>query len=109
MFCPSLNFTEGFLIGEELFYISQENVGGYHDIILQDQNENEVIRFSMKEVFERFTAINRDYGEITDTEATFTVENTQAKIKIIVQDASIYEDYNGTNTYAQFYVFVEIK
>lgn len=104
-----LNFTEGFLIGEELFYISQENVGGYHDIILQDQNENEVIRFSMKEVFERFTALNRDYGEITDTEATFTVENTQAKIKIIVQDASIYEDYNGTNTYAQFYVLVEIK
>jgi hypothetical protein len=53
--------------------------------------------------------LDMEYGELTDDEATFVVENSQAEIKILVQDASINEYLNTTNTYAQFYVFVRIK
>ena len=102
-------FPNGIQIQNETYYLTQNNEGSYHSLILQDHEMQEILSFDLEELFTRFEKLDMEYGELTDEEATFVVENSQAEIKIVVQDASINEYLNTTNTYAQFYVFVRIK
>ena len=48
-------------------------------------------------------------GEISQEEATFSVENDNAKITVIIQYLDVFERNNGLNYSSEVYVLIEIK
>ncbi|MEG0750264.1 DUF4153 domain-containing protein [Carnobacterium sp. CS13] len=79
---------------------------GYYSLSLTDEEDKELIRIDMKEIFDEIlTDENVQKGTLTMDEATIVKENKRAKVKILVESMDAYEDqYNGS-----FYLFVEIK
>lgn len=80
-----------------------------NDIKLVDENKQEILSFSMKEIFDKFENFHTDNGMISADEATFTIENDQATIALVIQnlnmDNKVDKEYYG----ADFYVLVKIK
>ena len=80
-----------------------------NDIKLVDENKKEILSFSMKEIFDKFENFHTDNGMISVDEATFTIENDQATIALVIQnlnmDNKLVKEYYG----ADFYVLVKIK
>lgn len=79
---------------------------GYYSLSLTDEEDKELIRIDMKEIFDEIlTDENVQKGTLTMDEATIVKENKRAKVKILVESMDAYEDqYNGS-----FYLFVEIR
>ena len=53
------------------------------------ENNQELIRFSTREIFDKFYNYNASKGLISAEEATFSKENDLAKITIVVQNLNI--------------------
>jgi hypothetical protein len=77
------------------------------DIVLTGENKEELIRFETKDIYDKFYNYHSIKDMISPEEATFTVENSKVKMKIVTQDVNI-DKVNGYNN-AIFYVFVKIK
>lgn len=79
-----------------------------NQIILTEKNGGELIRFNTQEIFDRFKDYSSAEKQMTATEATFTKENDQARLTIVVQDAEVEKQKQRINN-AMLYVFVEVK
>ena len=78
-------------------------------IKLIGENSEELISFKTKEIFDKFSEYNSTKGLITTEEATFTKENEQAKMTIVVQNITIEKSSNRPYNGAAVYIFVKIK
>ncbi len=80
-----------------------------YDITLMDDKNREMIRYPLGEIFSRFANYTQEKAQISNEEATFTTENEQVKLTLVVQDANINVTFNQTYNYADVYILVSIK
>lgn len=78
-------------------------------IVLYEGDNHEKISFDTAEMFERLSGYSKGKGSITPVEATFSVENESAKLKLIVKNANIEKRQDGASMFAELYVLVAIK
>jgi len=78
-------------------------------IILEEVGQPELIRFELKEIFNKFTATNTEKTLFSTEEVTFTQDNSAATITIIAESISVSEWLDGRDQSADFYVFIDIK
>jgi len=71
-------------------------------------NDRKLISFNTQEIFDRFSNYQSTKGQMSVKEATFTKENDQAKITIVVQSLGI-DKQSKQNNNASVFVFVQIK
>ena len=74
------------------------------DLTLMGENEQELIRFKTQEIYDKFYNYNSMKGLMSVEEATFTKENDNAKMTIVVQNLGIdktNEKYNNA-----YYLFL---
>ena len=79
------------------------------DIYLMGENKKELIRFSTREIFDRFNNYNTSKGSIPTVQASFTKENGLAKITFVVQSLNMDKTPNQVYYGADIYAFVKIK
>jgi hypothetical protein len=91
------------------YSIKQEGENGIGDIVLRDGQDNELIRYSLDSIFERFMDREPRFGDISRDEAEFISENDNVVLYIVVKtlsyeiwDTSEYQNINA-------YIMVKIK
>ncbi|MEA4847776.1 MAG: DUF4153 domain-containing protein [Clostridiaceae bacterium] len=92
----------------ETYTLSKRTAGDQGDVYLTKGNQ-ELIRFSIREIFDKFYEYNTSKGLINAEEATFTKENELAKITIVVQNLSIDKASDRTYYGADLYALIKIK
>jgi len=79
------------------------------DIVLIDENNNEILRNSIDEIFNHFIARDLEREMLSTEEATFTEENDLATLTIIIESINNSEWENGKSQYADINILVKIK
>ncbi len=77
-------------------------------ITVYGKKDEKLITFKMKEIYNRFASYQSMKQTISVQEATFTKENSRAKITIVVQNVAV-ENQNPENNNALLNLFVGIK
>lgn len=93
----------------EIYTISNEKMQEQNVIVLRDHSEEDIIVFDTGEIFSRYLNYAIEKSEINMDQATFSVENDNAKMTIVVQNASMEASSNLTYQYADFFILVDIK
>lgn len=95
--------------GEMGYTLVQENKDGIGDLIVRDDQQNELIRYSFKEIFDGIMTKEEHHGEMSMEEAEFIAENDRAIMRIILK--SINLDIWDNNQYQHIgaYIMVKIK
>ena len=78
-------------------------------IFLEAVGGQELIRFELNEIFNKFTAVNTEKALFSTEEVTFTQDNSAATLTIIAESISVSEWLDGRDQSADFYVFIDIK
>ena len=84
-------FKREFLLQGKQYKLEQIIIDGLQKIVLTDSVGAVLLEFKPIELYHRMKERAGEKGEINLAEATFVVENTIAKMKIIVESADIYE------------------
>jgi hypothetical protein len=96
-------------LGEGGYTIEQDNKDGIGDIIVRDKEQNELIRYSISEIFDSFIDRDSKYDEISLDEAGFSAENDKAVLYIVVQSLNYEVWENGGYQGIHAYIMVKIK
>lgn len=91
------------------YSLVQKTTDSHVDIKLIGENNKELISFGTQEIYDRFYNYNKMKEFISAEEATFLKENSDAKMKIVVQQLNIDKMNNPPYYYAELYIFVDIK
>ena len=81
--------------------------GNQTELTLLGENNQELTHFDTQEIYDKFGHRNANKENISADDATFTKENSRAKLTIVVQNVSIEKPSNQNN--AGVYVFIKIK
>ena len=95
--------------GNMKYTLNKYTAEGQGDIFLTAEGGQELIRFSAKEIFDRFSGYNSGKGSINLEEATFLKENGSVKLKVIVLNATINKSPDSVFYNADLYVLITIK
>lgn len=95
-------------IGDKGYIIEQDNKNGIGDLIVKDEQENELIRYSLNEIFERFKDWDTQDGEISKDEAEFIILNDKATLYIVVQSLNL-EIWDNSDNYHNIHAYVMVK
>ncbi|WML55370.1 DUF4153 domain-containing protein [Neobacillus sp. PS3-12] len=90
------------------YTLNQDTSNGQIELNLMGANDRKLISFNTQEIFDRFSNYQSTKGQMSVKEATFTKENDQAKITIVVQSLGI-DKQSKQNNNASVFVFVQIK
>lgn len=91
------------------YVLKKEKVGDIYDIILMDEDNREMVRFNTDEIFTKYRNYTVGKGELSNEEATFSTENNEAKLTVVVQNFNSNISSNQTYYYADVYILVQIK
>ena len=91
------------------YMLERQKAGETYDIILRDSNNQEMIRFHADEIFSKYQSYAADKSAMGIKEATFSTENNQVRLTVVVQDANINVSFNQTYYYADLYILVQFK
>ncbi|MFX3623169.1 MAG: DUF4153 domain-containing protein [Ectobacillus sp.] len=81
---------------------------GQINLKLMGEDDEELIRFQTEEIYDKFSGYNAAKSLMSVEEATFTKENSRAKMMVVVQNVAI-EKRNKQHNNAVLFVFVQIK
>jgi hypothetical protein len=91
------------------YTLNKYTAEGQGEIFLTAEGGQELIRFSAKEIFDRFSGYNSGKGSINLEEATFLKENGSVKLKLIVLNATINKSPDSVFYNAELYALITIK
>ena len=105
--------------GQDAFVVSTGDTGymvehapkdGIGDIIVKDNQDNELIRYSLNEIFESFMGQDASHmREISIDEAEFFSENNNASLYIVVKSLNLEVSENNVYQNINAYIMVKIK
>ena len=101
--------TFDFIKNEKNYSITRTSDAETYSISLTDENSVELINFDSNQIFEKFKSNSRGDSEIPIADATFTVENSKAKITVVVQYMDMTENGNDKFYNSEIYVLANIK
>lgn len=90
------------------YTLTKEKVRQKYDIVLR-QNKQEIIRFNTKKIFSRYDSYAEDKLELSNEEATFSVENNEVKLIFVVKEAKWNVSLNHTYYFANLDILVRFK
>jgi hypothetical protein len=90
------------------YTLNQDTTNGQIELNLMGANDRKLISFNTQEIFDRFSNYQSTKGQMSVKEATFTKENDQAKITIVVQSVGI-DKQSKQNNNASVFIFVQIN
>ncbi len=93
----------------KIYTIAKEKTGEQYNIVLTDDNNQEMIRFNTGEIFSRYQNYAVEKSELSNEEASFSIENDRARMAFVVQNANIDASLNQMHYYADLYLMVAIK
>lgn len=93
----------------KVYTLNKEKDGENYIINLQDENKKNLIQFNTSEIFDRYLNYPVSKSEMSVEDATFTTSSDTVKLKIVVQEANVYENFDKTEYYADIYVMVHLK
>lgn len=82
---------------------------GYDFALVQENQNQEIIRFSTQEIFSRYRSYVVEKSELSNEEATFSVENEEAKLTLVVQEANMDASLNQRNNFATLDILISIQ
>jgi hypothetical protein len=91
------------------YILKKEIIGDMYEIILMDEDNREIIHFNTNEIFTKYNNNTGGKGEISTEEATFSNENNDAKITVVVQNFNSNISTNQKYYYADIYILVQLK
>lgn len=96
--------------GSNGYSMEHEPKDGIGDLIIRDDKNNELLRYSLDTIFDRFRdeGIGR-HGEMSKEEAEFFAENDNAAIYIIVQSLNLEVGENSEYQNINAYIMVKLK
>ena len=96
-------------MGDMGYTIEQDNNNGIGDLIVKDGQGNELIRYSLSDIFDSFTDRDARSGRISKDEAEFVSENDNVILYIVVQSLNleVWDDNNYQNILA--YIMLKVK
>lgn len=92
----------------KIYTLTQEIEDDIGDLILKDEEGNELIRYSLSDIFESFKDKEENFGEIALEDAGFIAENDNAIIYIVTR-AINYEEWEDERPYQHINAYVMIK
>jgi hypothetical protein len=96
-------------IGGGAYTLAPDGAPGSYGVAVTDASGRTLIRFDISEIFARYAAFPASKSVLTAAEATFTAENDEAALKIIVRNAGFNAAPGSTDENAQLLVFIKIK
>jgi hypothetical protein len=96
-------------IGGRSYRLAVSGVPGAYAVAFRDSSGNELVRFDMNRVFERYAGFPPSKSAMTQEEATFTEETATAVMKVIVRSASFNTAPGSSDQNVQMLVFIRIK
>jgi hypothetical protein len=100
------NFEKNKLV----YSLSNENKNDSSwDIVLKDEKNKELLRYSIQALFAEFEGRSGNDTELTTEEATFTLENENAVLTLIIERININEWQEGKEQSVELYILVRIK
>ncbi len=92
------------------YTLEYDRSGGKSYLVL-NEGEAELVRFSVKDIIDRFNTTEQvnHSAELSEEDATFTVENERAVLTLTVQTININYWQEGSNWYADAYILIRIK
>lgn len=111
---PMANMPGGtdmtFDINGKVYTLINSAGGGDGALAVRDDNGRELIRFDTGQIFTRYAAYTEEKWLLTPEEATFTEENGNAAIKVIVQNAGFAKTSPRlTDKNAQLFILIDVK
>lgn len=91
------------------YTLTQKTIDGKVVLKIIGENNEELINFNTKEIFDHFYNYNIMKDQISVKQATFTKENDQAKIELVVQNLNIEKMSNPPYYFAELFILVDIK
>lgn len=95
--------------GDKGYTIEQDKKDDIGDIIVKDENQNELIRYSLNEIFDSIRNRESQYGELSMEEASFLSENDKAGLFILVKSLNLNIWENRVSQNIEAHVMVKIK
>lgn len=97
--------------GEKQYRLMQNISADTGTLTIVDANGTQLITVSLEELFESLSKIDPEYGKglMPAETMTFDYENSAAKMRIVVRNASIYSNGSEMSRYADTYVLFSIK
>lgn len=96
--------------GNNGYSLEHETKDGIGDLVIRDDQENELIRYSLDDIFNRFRdSDTTNYGEISKDDAEFYAENDKASIYIVVQSLSFEKGEINDHQNINAYVMLKLK
>ncbi len=102
---------ESFIVsaGYKGYSIEQERKDGIGDLVIRDEQENELIRYSLGKIFDSFKDRDTRFGEMSRDEAEFTMENDNAILYIVVKSLNFETWENSEYQNINAYIMVKTK
>ena len=98
-----------FAISSKNYSLTKSMTGDNCIIKLQDNNKQDIISFETKEIFDSLANYSNEKELLTAEKATFSKENEQYKMTLVIQNMNIDRNSNRSNYYADLYILVDIK
>lgn len=95
---------------DKIYTLVQEMDNGMGYLILKDEDENELIRYPLSDIFDSFNDKEEQFGDIPLEEAEFVAENDKVTIYIVTKTIN-YEKWENESVYQHInaYIMVKIK
>jgi len=93
----------------QVYTLTKEATDGHYYLILKDSSGQEIIRFTLDDIFNRYSQYDQTKSLLTYEEALFNVENEKGRISVIVQNASVEFVNDENRGFAEYYILVQIK
>lgn len=95
--------------GRKKYTLTKGKVEGHDELILKDANQQEMLRFDINTIFNRYRNYAVDKSQLTTQEASFITETDQVKMMILVQEANTNINLGTTQQYLDAYIFLQFK
>ena len=102
------DIKQEFVAQNKTFRIITKQSDSSSIISLVDESNQDIIQYNMEEIFSRFESYTSK-SEITEEEATFTMENELAKISLITKYVNMNSWPEGKDYSAELIILVKIK
>ncbi|MFA9464900.1 MAG: hypothetical protein ACERKN_11495 [Velocimicrobium sp.] len=95
--------------GKNTYTLKNQTKENMRLIILVDESNQELIRFNLNDIFSKYQKFSNEKTELSMDEASFSIENEEAKLMIVVQNATSNRMGDDSDYYMDCYILVHIE
>lgn len=94
--------------GDEGYTLVQDKKDTIGDLVVKDSEDNELLRYSLSEISDRFKDMGEGHSELSMEEAEFVTENENAILYMVVKSFNL-DIWDGDNQYQNMVAYIMVK